>query len=228
MPRAYPSWITGLEYRSPDGTDRRAYCASLNVGDVLKLRPEPTNPYDPKAVAIYHSGRHIGYVPRKHHWVRESLREGDTLECSVRDVSCSSKGRADYVLIQIAVLADGDIDPDSYDGAASTNDDLRNATAYAGSADAAAHAPVEARPPGLGSCRAGWRQRFGLHIGADKKSASLAGLCLGDRFGCDLGRLGGLADANPQFARQCAGGRKGRAVPRGAATSDATPARRSP
>lgn len=37
---------------------------SLKIGDPLELRPDPTNEYDKKAVAIYHNGILIGYLHR--------------------------------------------------------------------------------------------------------------------------------------------------------------------
>ena len=39
-------------------------CQQLKVGDRLGLLPEPYNPYDPSAVAIYYMDKKIGYVPR--------------------------------------------------------------------------------------------------------------------------------------------------------------------
>jgi len=38
--------------------------AQLHVGDELKLRPQPLNPADPNAVAIFADGTPLGYVPR--------------------------------------------------------------------------------------------------------------------------------------------------------------------
>lgn len=35
----------------------------LNVNDEIKLRPEPTNPYDPYAVKVMCDRIHLGYVP---------------------------------------------------------------------------------------------------------------------------------------------------------------------
>lgn len=36
----------------------------LIVGTCVELRAEPSNPYDPKAVAIWLNGSKIGYIPR--------------------------------------------------------------------------------------------------------------------------------------------------------------------
>lgn len=107
MARSYPSWIAGVPYVGPDGTDRAAFCASLRPGEKLALVPEPTNIHDPDAVAIYCRGHHLGYVPARHHWVHDSLHEGDELECIVTDIDCPTPGRAEHVHIRISVLADG-------------------------------------------------------------------------------------------------------------------------
>lgn len=111
MARSYPSWIAGVPYTGPDGTDRATFCAGLRPGDQLTLSPEPTNVHDPDAVAIYCRGHHLGYVPARHHWVHESLGEGDELDCVVTDVDCPTLGRAEHVHIRISVLADGN-EPD--------------------------------------------------------------------------------------------------------------------
>lgn len=38
----------------------------LHVGAPLELRPEPTNPFDPCAIAVWFNETKIGYVPRTH------------------------------------------------------------------------------------------------------------------------------------------------------------------
>ncbi|MGX7163949.1 HIRAN domain-containing protein [Enterococcus massiliensis] len=35
----------------------------LSLGQVVELKPEPDNPHDPNAVAIYYKEHKIGYVP---------------------------------------------------------------------------------------------------------------------------------------------------------------------
>lgn len=109
--RHYPSWIAGLAYTAPDGTDRGAYCASLREGTRLETIPEPTNRFDPKAVALHHNGHHVGYVPERHHWVARALIEGDGIECKVADITLDDAGRAARVGLQIGIASHGsDID----------------------------------------------------------------------------------------------------------------------
>lgn len=38
----------------------------LRTGDNLQLVPEPDNPHDPNAVAIYHGQTKLGFVPAEH------------------------------------------------------------------------------------------------------------------------------------------------------------------
>lgn len=108
--RAYPSFIAGLAYESPTGTDRRRYCACLQVGSTLELVPEPTNAHDPDAIALVHDGHHLGYVPAKHRWVAESLAEGDELICLVESVGIDDADPdcAYRVGLQIGIVSDGD------------------------------------------------------------------------------------------------------------------------
>ncbi|MCL1891527.1 MAG: HIRAN domain-containing protein [Coriobacteriia bacterium] len=37
----------------------------LQVGMALDMKVEPDNPYDPRAVALYSQGVHIGYIPSR-------------------------------------------------------------------------------------------------------------------------------------------------------------------
>jgi hypothetical protein len=105
--RSYPSWIAGLTYRAANGLDRARFCwQKLKPGDVLDLVREPENEHDEKAVAVMLGGAHLGYVPERHHWVARALDDGQTLRCTVENMS--PRGvfvrRAKHVGLQIAVL----------------------------------------------------------------------------------------------------------------------------
>lgn len=109
--RSYPSWIAGLKYPGPDGTDRGAYCAGLAEGSHLKMLPEPGNAFDSKAVALHHNGRHLGYIPQRHSWVGRAIAEGKELQCTVVEVEIAgggifSKRRAEHVETRISVISD--------------------------------------------------------------------------------------------------------------------------
>jgi hypothetical protein len=53
---------------------RRAAAASVLVGDPVTVEYEPTNPFDANAIAVKHSGRLIGYIPRtEQHLIRPFL-----------------------------------------------------------------------------------------------------------------------------------------------------------
>ena len=51
--------VAGFQYHDGEAVWRR-----LAVGDSLRLRREPNNPYDELAVAVYWRGAKLGYVPR--------------------------------------------------------------------------------------------------------------------------------------------------------------------
>ena len=53
--------ITGIRFRK----DPERIMSSLYEGATVVLKPEPENPYDPYAVAIYFKNELIGYVPKK-------------------------------------------------------------------------------------------------------------------------------------------------------------------
>jgi hypothetical protein len=113
LPRTYPSFIAGLAYPSPAGLNRARYCAGLKIGTVLELVPDPTNAFDSDAVAIFHGSNHLGFVPRKHGWVAKSLREGDTLLCTIEGIEREiGLDEANSVHLTITVMADGADQPD--------------------------------------------------------------------------------------------------------------------
>ena len=53
------SFLAGFQYYYG-----RSVWPLLRVGDPLRLEREPANRYDSRAVAVYWSGRKLGYVPR--------------------------------------------------------------------------------------------------------------------------------------------------------------------
>lgn len=111
--RSYPSWIAGLKYPAPDGTDRGAYCAGLAEGSLLNMSREPTNKFDSNAVALHHDGKNLGYIPQRHAWVGEAIDEGKALQCAVIEVEVTgggifSKKRAEHVETRISVVTEVD------------------------------------------------------------------------------------------------------------------------
>ena len=58
-----PINVTGTSFRQPS-LDVLAVHSERLTGMVAALRPEPTNPYDPKAVAVDVEGVHVAYLPR--------------------------------------------------------------------------------------------------------------------------------------------------------------------
>lgn len=61
----------------------------LKPGKKLELVPEPDNPYDPDAVALYRKETMLGYVPKgKNALIAQLARfgHGDVFECRVMQV----------------------------------------------------------------------------------------------------------------------------------------------
>jgi hypothetical protein len=57
----------------------------IYVGDAVSLKAEPDNPHDKQAIAVFHSGKKIGYVPRVqapafHSWQRRGFKINVTVE----------------------------------------------------------------------------------------------------------------------------------------------------
>ena len=53
--------IVGIQYRD----NYEKLMSSIKEGETVILKPEPTNEYDPKALAFYLEGNIIGYLPKK-------------------------------------------------------------------------------------------------------------------------------------------------------------------
>jgi len=64
MPRPAMSLaVTGADFPNRKGPGRRFEIAMCNPGEAVELRPEPSNPADPRAIAVYSlRGIQIGYL----------------------------------------------------------------------------------------------------------------------------------------------------------------------
>ena len=107
--RSYPSWIAELRRKSPTGIDRRHYAYEhIRPGEALELVRETTNQKN-HAVAYHHRGVHLGYVPRRHHWIARALDDGLRLAAIAETVKIGwiFRHRAKFVGTRIVVLYDG-------------------------------------------------------------------------------------------------------------------------
>jgi hypothetical protein len=58
--------IAGTTFPNADGSDRMQIARGCEPGELLTLAPEPENPYDPNAIAVWRKdGRQLGYLPRE-------------------------------------------------------------------------------------------------------------------------------------------------------------------
>ena len=105
--RSYPIWIAELRRKSPEGVDRRRYVyKEIGPGDSIELTRESSNQRDKHAVAFRHRGVHLGYVPKRHHWVALALDDGRRLVAIVDEVKVGGlfRRRAKFVSVRIVVL----------------------------------------------------------------------------------------------------------------------------
>lgn len=71
--------VAGVTFKNPDGTSRQDIVKSCRVGEFLTLAPEPTNPYDNYAIAIFRiDASQVGYLPRD--WARQIAERGETCD----------------------------------------------------------------------------------------------------------------------------------------------------
>jgi len=61
--RHFYTKVAGVTFLNPDGKSRQKIIKKCRLGEELRLIPEPTNPHDPNAVAIYRQNNsQIGYL----------------------------------------------------------------------------------------------------------------------------------------------------------------------
>ena len=108
--RSYPSWIAELDRKSSNGIDRRRYAYEhLGPGEALALVRERTDSKNDHAVAYYHRAVHLGYVPKRHHWIAAALDDGLRLAVIVQKVKVGwiVRRRAKFVGTRIIIIHDG-------------------------------------------------------------------------------------------------------------------------
>src|SRR5262249_29464629 len=102
--------INELRRSSPAGVDRRRYVYGfIKPGEALELEREFDHPRNRRAVAYYHRGVHLGYVPKRQRWVADALDDGLRLAVIVEQVKMSwlVPRRARSVHTRLLVLYDG-------------------------------------------------------------------------------------------------------------------------
>jgi hypothetical protein len=108
--RSYPSWIAELRRKSPAGIDRRRYAYQhIGPGEALEFVRELANRSNDHAVAYYHRGVHLGYVPKRHRCVAQALDDGLRLAVIAEKLKTGwiFRRRANFVGTRIVVLYDG-------------------------------------------------------------------------------------------------------------------------
>lgn len=70
--------VVGVAHLNKNGSNRRFEIMLCNPGDPIELRPEPKNPVDPQAVAVFTvRGTQIGYLTAERApWVGSMLKNG--------------------------------------------------------------------------------------------------------------------------------------------------------
>lgn len=71
--------IVGIDFPNKSGPTRRFGVELLEPGDEVELRPEPKNPYDEHAVAVYSKADvQLGYLPaNRAPYVGQQIRRGE-------------------------------------------------------------------------------------------------------------------------------------------------------
>jgi hypothetical protein len=63
---AYYTTIAGTKHKNDDGSSRTAAIRKCATCEQLVLHREPSNPYDPNAIAVFRNdGSQLGYIPRR-------------------------------------------------------------------------------------------------------------------------------------------------------------------
>lgn len=114
----------GERYANPDGSSRQDELARCRPGERLQLVREPTNPYDPSAVAIVSCrGVQVGYLSADHAgWIGGKMDkfERDGIGYPVRAMVERVKGaHLDGAVLGLVMLLNMEGDDPTLDGEAS-------------------------------------------------------------------------------------------------------------
>lgn len=94
----------GTNYANEDGEWRSELMCSSNIGDELRVVPEPDNEYDPNAIALYNDKGKIGYLPASYAEQGEScLRRGGLVRAVVKDIEVGERRSRDdkmYIVLR--------------------------------------------------------------------------------------------------------------------------------
>ena len=87
---------------------RARAAAGLYEGAAVRLEPEPDNPHDSNAIAVYAGPAKIGYIARDNAaWMARAMRDGTAIRAIVRYAPISD-GEAEAVFLTILTGADAD------------------------------------------------------------------------------------------------------------------------
>ncbi len=85
--RRYSSTIVGLPYPNKDGVPCHQVAAELlSEGDQVDLERDRANRHDANAVAVWASGRHVGFIPEAHGFLGEQLDSGRAITATVSGI----------------------------------------------------------------------------------------------------------------------------------------------
>lgn len=83
--------IVGLDFENTSGPSRRFELHMCQRGEPVELRPEPKNPADPQAVAVYSArGIQLGYLSAERApWIGGMLKNGREIEAVFQEITAS-------------------------------------------------------------------------------------------------------------------------------------------
>lgn len=92
--RTFATKVVGVTRRNADGRSRQDVIRDCAIGDDLLLVPEPDNPADPHAIAVYRSNGHqIGYLDRRLAGeVSRLVPRGGGAKASIKDIVGGTEG----------------------------------------------------------------------------------------------------------------------------------------
>ncbi len=92
--RTFATKVVGVTRRNVDGRSRQDVIRDCAIGDDVLLVPEPDNPADPHAIAVYRSNGHqIGYLDRRLAGeVSRLVPRGGGAKASIKDIVGGTEG----------------------------------------------------------------------------------------------------------------------------------------
>lgn len=129
--KPYTTKVIGVTYPNPDGSNRQDIIASCRRDTPIRLESEPTNAYDPNAIAVKVATepgkvQQVGYIPKELAKTIAPLMQGESLMARIVSITGGFEtwdGEIAALGLVIVIEVPDPDDDDEYENGQRTIDD---------------------------------------------------------------------------------------------------------